>query len=116
MDSAANDKFANELKQALGSFLGLPVNATTSLLTDLLYSLEAQTRIMEQFNGRDEKRLMTDALDSLLTVCEKLPKAQMLRSYVGRMAGTQDVSAREKLMTELLEHLTAAKRRQKKFF
>ena len=54
MDSAANDKFANELKQALGSFLGLPVNATTSLLTDLLYSLEAQTRIMEQFNGRDK--------------------------------------------------------------
>ena len=116
MDSAANDKFANELKQALGSFLGLPVNATTSLLTDLLYSLEAQTRIMQQFKGQQENRLMTDALDSLLTVCEKLPKAQMLRSYVGRMAGTQDVSVRKKLMTELLEHLAAAKRRQKKFF
>ena len=59
---------------------------------------------------------MTDASDSLLTVCEKLPKAQMLRSYVGRMAGTQDISVRKRLMTELLEHLAAAKRRQKKFF
>ena len=116
MDSATNDRFVNELKQALGSFLGLPVNATTSLLTDLLYSLEAQVRIMEQFNGQTDNRTMTDTLDTLLTVCEKLPKALMLRSYVGRLAGTQDVSSREKLMTELLEHLTAAKRRQKKFF
>ena len=71
---------------------------------------------MQQFKGQQENRLMTDALDSLLTVCEKLPKAQMLRSYVGRMAGTQDVSVRKRLMTELLEHLAAAKRRQKKFF
>ena len=116
MDSATNDRFVNELKQALGSFLGLPVNATTSLLTDLLYSLEAQVRIMEQFNGQTDNRTMTDTLDTLLTVCEKLPKALMLRSYVGRLAGSKDATVRKVLLTELLEHLTAAKRRQKKFF
>ena len=52
MDSAANEQFATELMQGIGSFLGLPVNATTSLLTELLYAIESQVRIMEQLNNQ----------------------------------------------------------------
>ena len=116
MDSAANEKFASELMQGIGSFLGLPVNATTSLLTELLYSLEAQIRIMEQLNGHPESRMLADALDSMQTVCEKIPKARMLRSYVGRLAGSQDKAVRKKLLSELLELVTTVKRRQKRVF
>ncbi len=115
MDSAANEIFATELMQGMGSFLGLPVNATTSLLTELLYTLEAQIRIMEQLNGHPENRMMMDALDSMQTVCEKLPKARMLRSFVGRLAGTQDKAMRKKLLKELLELVTAVKKKQKRF-
>ena len=115
MNSAANEKFATELKQGIGSFLGLPVNATTSLLTELLYTLEAQIRIMEQLNGHPESRMMMDALDSMQTVCEKMPQARMLRSFVGRLAGTQDKVIREKLLSELLGLVTTVKRRQKRF-
>ena len=116
MDSAANEKFASDLMQGIGSFLGLPVNATTSLLTELLYSLEAQVRIMEQLNDHPENRMLADALDSLQTVCEKIPKARLLRSYVGRLAGSQDKNMRKKLLAELLELVTTAKRKQKRVF
>ena len=114
MDSAANEKFVSELMQGIGSFLGLPVNATTSLLTELLYALEAQVRIMEQLNGHPESRMMADALDSMQTVCEKMPKARMLRSFVGRLAGSRDKDMRKKLLMELLELVTAVKKKQKR--
>ncbi len=114
MDSAENEKFASELMQGIGSFLGLPVNATTSLLTELLYTLEAQVRIMEQLNGNPENRMMADALDSMQTVCEKMPKARMLRSFVGRLAGSQDTAMRKKLLTELQELVTTVKKKQKR--
>ena len=58
MDSAANEQFATELMQGIGNFLGLPVNATTSLLTELLYAIEAQVRIMEQLNNHPESRMI----------------------------------------------------------
>lgn len=116
MDSAANEQFATELMQGIGSFLGLPVNSTTSLLTELLYALEAQVRIMEQLNSHPENRMMADALDSMLTVCEKMPKARILRSFVGRLAGTQDKAVRKKLLMELRELVSAAKRKQKRVF
>ena len=116
MNSAANEQFATELKQGIGSFLGLPVNATTSLMTELLYAIEAQVRIMEQLNNHPESRMMADALDSLQTVCEKMPKARLLRSYVGRLAGSQDKALRKKLLTELLELVTTVKRKQKRVF
>jgi hypothetical protein len=116
MDPAAiEEQFATELMQGIGSFLGLPVNATTSLLTELLYAIEAQVRIMEQLNSHPESRMMADALDNMQTVCEKMPKARILRSYVGRLAGTQDKAVRKKLLTELLELVTSVKRRQKRF-
>jgi hypothetical protein len=115
MDSAANEQFATELMQGIGSFLGLPVNATTSLLTELLYAIEAQVRIMEQLNNHPESRMMADALDSMQTVCEKMPKARMLRSFVGRLAGTQDRAVRKKLLMELLELVLAVKKKQKRF-
>ena len=104
-----------ELMQGIGSFLGLPVNATTSLLTELLYAIEAQVRIMEQLNNHPESRMMADALDSMQTVCEKMPKARMLRSFVGRLAGTQDRAVRKKLLMELLELVLAVKKKQKRF-
>jgi phosphoribosyl-ATP pyrophosphohydrolase len=50
------------------------------------------------------------------TVCEKIPKARMLRSYVGRLAGSQDKAVRKKLLTELLELVTTVKRKQKRVF
>ena len=115
MDSAANEQFATELMQGIGSFLGLPVNATTSLLTELLYAIEAQVRIMEQLNNPPESRMMADALDSMQTVCEKMPKARMLRSFIGRLAGTQDRAVRQKLLKELLELVLAVKKKQKRF-
>ena len=115
MDSAANEQFATELMQGIGSFLGLPVNATTSLLTELLYAIEAQVRIMEQLNNHPESKMMVDALDSMQTVCEKMPKARMLRSFVGRLAGTQDRAVRKKLLMELLELVLAVKKKQKRF-
>lgn len=115
MDSAANEQFATELMQGIGSFLGLPVNATTSLLTELLYAIEAQVRIMEQLNSHPESRMMADALDNMQTVCEKMPKARMLRSFVGRLAGTQDRAVRKKLLMELLELVLAVKKKQKRF-
>ena len=116
MNSAANEQFATELMQGIGSFLGLPVNATTSLLMELLYALEAQLRIIEQLNNHPENRMMADALDSMQTVCEKMPKARMLRSFVGRLAGTQDKTARKKLLKELLELVSAVKRKQKRVY
>ena len=116
MDSDANEKFASELKQGIGSFLGLPVNATTSLLTELLYTLEAQIRIMEQLNAHPESRMLADALDSMQAVCEKIPKARILRSFVGRLAGSQDKAMRKRLLAELLELVTTAKRKQKRVF
>lgn len=116
MDSAATEKFTSDLKQGIGSFLGLPVNATTSLLTELLYTLEAQIRIMEQLNGHPESRMMADALDSMQTVCEKMPKARLLRSYVGRLAGSQDKAVRKKLLAELLELVLTVKKKQKRVF
>lgn len=115
MDSAANEQFATELMQGIGSFLGLPVNATTSLLTELLYAIEAQVRIMEQLNNHPKSRMMADALDSMQTVCEKMPKARMLRSFIGRLAGTQDRAVRQKLLKELLELVLAVKKKQKRF-
>ena len=59
--------------------------------------------------------LMADALDSMQTVCEKMPKARMLRSFVGRLAGTQDRAVRKKLLMELLELVLAVKKKQKRF-
>ena len=115
MDAAAHERFIAEIMQALGAFFGLPVNATSSLLTDLLYSLEAETRILEQFSNHPENQMAVEAVDCLLTVCEKLPKARMLRSYIGRLAGAQDVLIHKRLLVELLELLTAARRKQKAF-
>jgi len=115
MDSATYDKFSSELMQGIGSFLGLPPNATTSLLTDLLFCLEVQVKIMEQYNNEPDSRTMTDAMDCLLTVSEKMPKAQMLRSYIGRLAGTADVARRERLLAELKEFLISARKKQRRF-
>ncbi len=117
MDSATNDKFVSELMQALGDFLGIPPNATSSVLNDLLFCLEAQVRIMRKFNDQPASRMVTDALECLLTVIEKLPNAKVLRSYVGRLAGTDIKKGKElrmELLTGLLELITAAKRKQRR--
>ena len=114
MDSATYDKFTSELMQGIGSFLGLPANATTSFLTDLLYSLDVQVKIMQEFNNQPENRTMTDALDCLQTVSEKMPKARILRSYTGRLAGTEDAARREQLLAGLKDLLANVKKKQKR--
>lgn len=119
MDSATNEKFVSELMQALGAFLGIPPNATSSVLTDLLYCLEVQVRIMEQFNERPESESFIGALDCLLTVSEKLPRASLLRSYVGHLAGADvksGLEVRRSLLAELRGLLMAAKRKQRRVF
>lgn len=117
MEASVQEQFFSELMQGTGAFLGLPQQGALSILSDLLTCMELEVMIMEKYNGHQEGRMVVDALDSLLIVCEKLPKARLLRSYVGRIAGAvgeQGTERRKLLLGELRELLDKAQRRLKR--
>ncbi|MBR6057261.1 MAG: hypothetical protein IKP58_03725 [Victivallales bacterium] len=117
MDASIYDRFFNELIQGAGSFLGLPQQGALSILSDILSCMEVAVMVLKKSNDQPENRIFVDALDSLLTVCEKLPKARLLRSYVGRIAGATGKQYEEKrkvLLTELKDFLDKAQRRLKR--
>ena len=117
MEPDAYDKFITELKQAMGEFLGMPPHVTTSILADLMVSLDVAVRIIVHCNEQPENQAAVDALDCLQKVCEKLPSARRLRSYVGRVAGMTQADRRKErgvLLRELEDLLRKGKLRLKR--
>ena len=114
----AHDKFTAELMQSVGGFLGIPPIATTSILSELLPCLEMEVKILERFNEQPDNQMFVDALDCLQTACEKLPKGRLLRSYIGRIAGTvpvDGVETRRTLLAELHALLQKSQRKIRRF-
>ena len=117
MEAIVQEQFFRELAQGAGAFLGLPQQGAFSILSDLLACMEREVMILELLNGDSTNRMFVDTLDSLLTVCEKLPMARILRSYIGRIAGApgeQGSERRKLLLEELKELLDKAQRRLKR--
>lgn len=117
MEASLHERFFNELMQGAGSFLGLPQQGALSILSDILACMELEVMVMERFNDQSEKRIFSEALDALLTVCEKLPKARILRSYVGRIAGSVGMQLegnRKVFLADLKELLDKSQRRLKR--
>ncbi|MBP5674160.1 MAG: hypothetical protein K5787_00200 [Lentisphaeria bacterium] len=117
MEAIVQEQFFSELAQGASSFLGLPQQGALSILSDLLACIAREVMILEVLNEDSKNRMFVDTLDSLLTVCEKLPMARILRSYVGRIAGASGEQGSEKrklLLGELKGLLDKAQRRLKR--
>ena len=114
----AHDKFTAELMQSVGKFLGIPPIATTSILSELLPCLEMEVIILERFNEQPDSQMFVDALDCLQSACEKLSKGRLLRSYIGRIAGTvseDGVETRRTLLGELHALLQKSQKKMRRF-